>query len=94
MYDVKEPKFVIKMGFDLKQLPNEHPDLNAFRDQFAEKFKSKFRGVMFKIELARAVPFALYCIYFAVQPHKTVIKQMLDWIKRNYRVVELDISEV
>lgn len=94
MYDVKEPKFVIKMGFDLKQLRNEQPDLNAFRNQFAEQFKSKFRGIRFKVEFARAVPFALYGIYFPVPPHKTVIKKMRDWIKRNYRVIELDISEV
>lgn len=94
MYDVKEPKFVIKMGFDLKQLQNEQPDLNEFRNQFAERFRSKFRGVMFKVELVHTAPFVLYCIYFAVPPHKTVIKKMLDWIKRNYRVVELDISEV
>lgn len=94
MYDVKEPKFVIKMGFDRKLLLDEQPDLNAFSNQFAEQFRLKFRGVMFKVELARAVPFALYCIYFSVPPHKTVIKKMLNWIKRNYRVIELDISEV
>lgn len=94
MYDVKEPKFVIKMGFGLKPLLDEQPDLNAFRNQFAAQFKSKFRGVMFKVELARAVPFVLYCIYFAVPPHKTVIKKMLDWIKRNYVIESLDISGV
>lgn len=94
MYDVKEPKFVIKMGFGRKPLPDEHPDLNEFRDHFAEKFKSKFRGVMFKVELVHTVPNVWYFIYFAVPPHKTVVKKMLDWIKRYYRVIELDISEV
>ena len=94
MYDVKEPKFVIKVGFDRKQLRNEQPDLNAFRNQFAERFRSKFRGVMFKVELVHTVPNVWYFIYFPVPPHKTVIEKMLDWIKRNYRVIELDISEV
>lgn len=94
MYDVKEPKFVIKMGFGRKPLLDEHPDLNEFRDHFAEKFKSKFRGVRFKVELVHTVPNVWYFIYFAVPPHKTVIKKMLAWIKRYYRVIELDISEV
>lgn len=94
MYDVKEPKFVIKMGFDRKLLLDEQLDLNAFSNQFAEQFRLKFRGVKLKVELAREVPFALYCIYFAVPPHKTVVKKMLDWIKRYYRVIELDISGV
>lgn len=92
MYDVKEPKFVIKMGFGRKPLLDEH--LNEFRDHFAEKFKSKFRGVRFKVELVHTVPNVWYFIYFAVPPHKTVIKKMLAWIKRYYRVIELDISEV
>lgn len=94
MYEVKNPKFVIKMGFGRKLSPDEHPDLNEFRNHFAEKFKLKFSGVMFKVELVRTVPDVWYFIYFATPPHKTVIKKMLNWIKRYYRVVELDISGV
>lgn len=94
MYEVKNPKFVIKMGFGRKLSPDEHPDLNDFRDHFAEKFKLKFREVRFKVELVHTVPNVWYFIYFAAPPHKTVIKKMLNWIKRYYRVVELDISGV
>lgn len=94
MYDVKEPKFVIKMGFDRKLLLDEQPDLNDFRNNFVEQFRLKFRGVMFKVELVHTVPNVWYFIYFAVPPHKTVVKKMLNWIKRYYRVVELDISGV
>lgn len=95
MYEVKDPKFVIKVGFDRNILLSdaEH-SLEALRIQLADAFYAKFRGIRFKVKLVNERPEVYYFIYFPNPPHKTVIKKMLAWIKRNYRVIELDISEV
>lgn len=95
MYEVKDPKFVIKVGFDRNLLLSdaEH-SLDAFRIQLADAFHARFRGVRFKVELVNVYPEVYYFIHFPDAPHKTVIKKMLDWIKRTYKIASLDISGV
>lgn len=95
MYDIKDPKFVIKVGFDRNLLLSdaEH-SLDAFRIQLAEAFHAKFRGIRFKVKLVNVVPEIYFFIYFPDAPHKTVIKKMLDWIKQTYKIASLDISGV
>ena len=94
MYDVKEPKFVIKIGFDRKLFLSEQPDLAQFRIHLVEAFHAKFRGIRFKVKLVNVHPEVYYFIYFPNPPHKMVIKKMLDWIKRTYKIASLDISGV
>lgn len=94
MYEVKDPKFVIKVGFNREIFSDAKPSLDVFRIQLAEAFHARFRGVRFKVKLVNVYPEVYYFIYFPNPPHKTVIKKMLDWIKRTYKIASLDISEV
>jgi len=95
MYEVKDPKFVIKVGFDRNLLLSdaEH-SLDVFRIQLADAFHAKFRGIRFKVKFVKEVSEVYYFIHFHNPPHKTVIKKMLDWIKRTYKIASLDISGV
>lgn len=94
MYEIEEPKFVIKLEFDRKLLLNKEPDLSVFCSVLKEDFHQKWKGIRFKVELIHKFPYVVYFIYFPSMPHKTVVRKILNWIKRTYKITSLDISNL
>lgn len=99
MYEIKDPKFFIKFGVDItffENLKTGKFDEDIARVQvenFSSAFRNRFKGIMYKIETRKdgiAKKLRLI-ICFAIQPYKTVVKKILDWIKRHYPVSDLDI---
>lgn len=99
MYDIKNPKFFIKFGVDIIFFENLKTgefdgDIVSVRlENFSLAFRNRFKGIRFSIETKKdgiAKKLRLV-ICFERQPHKTVVKKMLDWIKKHYPVSDLDI---
>lgn len=99
MYDIKDPKFFIKFSVDITFFENLKTgefdeDIVSFQlENFSLAFRNRFKGIRFKIETKKdgIVKKLRLIICFERQLHKTVVKKMLDWIKKHYPVSDLDI---
>lgn len=78
----------MKLG---KQVYRNKLNGELYRELISGNMPCGIRGVRFKVKLVN-VHSEVY--YFPNPPHKTMIKKMLDWIKRTYKIASLDISGV